>query len=283
MTKTFACCESPIQRCTHGTSLNPTCGRIARLHAWSQPVLAQEPCLLRDRAWIRAHPCPVDKHHVAGVATFMEEAEVPSMPSISEPVSHHGPPASSPASAIGLTVGTLAREPADLNTAASNVVAGTLPVIAGSLCPDGKGEHPTLQTPSPPVIPSADGIDPVEEMEDIVTPVNAERLAHWLDGYEEDAKSFLIKGFHAGFSLQCTHNPSVGSTPSQPLNNHKSAVDQPEIVQQLLGKELEAKRIAGPFNTISWFARFPLIIATKKRIKQVQAHTWSQFPQRLLS
>ena len=72
------------------------------------------------------------------------------MPSISEPVSHHGPPASSPASAIGLTVGTFAREPADLNTAASNVVAGTFPVNAGSLCPDGKGEtqlckhHPHL-------------------------------------------------------------------------------------------------------------------------------------------
>ena len=130
------------------------------------------------------------------------------------------------------------------------------------------------------MVPSADGIDPVEEMEDIVTPVNAERLAHWLDGYEEDAKSFLIKGFRAGFSLQCTHNPSVGSTLSQPLNNHKSAVDQPEILQQLLGIELEAKRIAGPFNTIPFpdLHVSPLSLRPKKELNKFRLIHDLSFP-----
>ena len=72
---------------------------------------------------------------------------------------------------------------------------------------------------------------------------------------------FLIDGFKYGFHLF-----SVGQSRSYESPNLLSAQQQPQVVDQKLAKELEAHRLAGPFDTPPFpvFRVSPLGIVPKK-------------------
>lgn len=71
----------------------------------------------------------------------------------------------------------------------------------------------------------------------------ADRLAFWLEGYDEDLKDFLINGFRFGFKVGYEGSP-ISSTPS----NLGSVQDHPDIINAYIDKELAAGRILGPFH-----------------------------------
>ena len=88
-----------------------------------------------------------------------------------------------------------------------------------------------------------------EQLQDIVTPVKVDRLEHWLEGYPEGQRNYLINGFTNGFSIECHENPSANANQcTTGSNNHKSATEHPEIVTSLLKEELDKNRLAGPFE-----------------------------------
>ena len=88
-----------------------------------------------------------------------------------------------------------------------------------------------------------------EQLQDIVTPVKVDRLEHWLDGYPEGQRNYLINGFTNGFSIECHENPSASANQcTMGSNNHKSATEHPEIVTLLLKEELDKNRLAGSFE-----------------------------------
>ena len=84
-----------------------------------------------------------------------------------------------------------------------------------------------------------------------VTPVKVNRLTHYLSGYPYAKRQYLLNGFTNGFSIQCLLSPSHLESP-----NLKSAVDNPSAVNAKLTKEIDAGRIAGPFE----FPPFPQFI-----------------------
>ena len=93
------------------------------------------------------------------------------------------------------------------------------------------------------------------------TPVRVNRLEFLLEGYDPRKTSFLIEGFKYGFHLF-----SVGQSRSYESPNLLSAVQQPQIVDQKLAKELEAHRLAGPFDAPPFpvFRVSPVGIVPKK-------------------
>ena len=74
------------------------------------------------------------------------------------------------------------------------------------------------------------------------TPVSASNFASYLVDYDPALATFIIDGFSNGFRI-----PFDGHTPSQSPPNLKSALQNPDIVDQKLQKEMELGRIAGPF------------------------------------
>ena len=68
-------------------------------------------------------------------------------------------------------------------------------------------------------------------------------------GYERTLKQYLINGFRFGFRTNF-----IGEISSFEAPNLKSALQNPEILFSKLSKELDARRIPGPFDT----APFPL-------------------------
>ena len=68
-------------------------------------------------------------------------------------------------------------------------------------------------------------------------------------GYDRTLKQYLINGFRFGFRTNF-----IGEISSFEAPNLKSALQNPEILFSKLSKELDARRIAGPFDT----APFPL-------------------------
>ena len=105
---------------------------------------------------------------------------------------------------------------------------------------------PNLPSPSPPDLP---------------TPVRVERLGFLLDGYTHSTVEFLISGFTHGFSIHFQ-----GERKSRTANNLLSALENPSAVDTKLRKELEAHRLAGPFQSppLSPFWISPLGIVPKK-------------------
>ena len=79
----------------------------------------------------------------------------------------------------------------------------------------------------------------------IPTPVQADLLNNYLEGYSEEQRSYLFDGFTNGFRLHFT-----GLRTSQDSHNLKSAIDNPIVVKAKLASELQAGRIAGPFQTL---------------------------------
>ena len=82
-----------------------------------------------------------------------------------------------------------------------------------------------------------------------------------LDGYTHSTVEFLISGFTHGFSIHFQ-----GERKSRTANNLLSALENPSAVDTKLRKELEAHRLAGPFQSppLSPFWISPLGIVPKK-------------------
>ena len=75
--------------------------------------------------------------------------------------------------------------------------------------------------------------------------VSPEELDRLLLRYPEPDRSFLVHGFKQGFKLQ-----HEGLSVACMAKNHGSALKNPNVVSELLARELELDRIAGPFNQL---------------------------------
>lgn len=76
------------------------------------------------------------------------------------------------------------------------------------------------------------------------TPINADQLEFYLEGYDEKKKQYLLQGFRKGFSLEYQGLRKPFSCP-----NLKSAIDNPKVIEEKINKDLECDRVEGPFKT----------------------------------
>ena len=88
--------------------------------------------------------------------------------------------------------------------------------------------------------------DALFQLNEIVTPIKVDRLAHWLEGYDSVETKFLLGGFSSGFSISCQELPTLVNS----VTNQKPAREKPEVLEKLLKKELDNNRIAGPYPEI---------------------------------
>lgn len=107
---------------------------------------------------------------------------------------------------------------------------------------------PSLKLPNP-FLPS------------LPTPIKVNRLVFLLDGYTPSTVEFFLSGFTKGFPVHFE-----GERTSQTATNLLSALENPEVVDAKLGKELAAHQLAGPFLSppLSPFRISPLGIVPKK-------------------
>ena len=96
------------------------------------------------------------------------------------------------------------------------------------------------------------------------TPIKPNILKRMLNeaGYDFVKTQFLVDGFSQGFRLNCSCSPSTMLS-----HNLQSAQQHPEVVTQKLMKELDAERIAGPFEAPPFnnFVCSPLGVCPKKK------------------
>ena len=96
------------------------------------------------------------------------------------------------------------------------------------------------------------------------TPIKPNILKRMLNeaGYDFVKTQFLVDGFSQGFRLNCSCSPSTMLS-----HNLQSAQQHPEVVTQKLMKELDAERIAGPFEAppFNSFVCYPLGVCPKKK------------------
>ena len=85
----------------------------------------------------------------------------------------------------------------------------------------------------------------VGSKQNLPSPVQVDRLAIYLRGYNTTEKSFLLDGFTSGFCLGSSYQIKARLT----CKNHRSAVENPAIVERKILKELEKGRYVGPFNS----------------------------------
>ena len=78
------------------------------------------------------------------------------------------------------------------------------------------------------------------------TPVLVEKLAFYLEGYDAQISQELVAGFVYGFRLHFQGTQQVHFSA-----NMQSALQNPEIVDRLLNKEICEGRIRGPFCSAS--------------------------------
>lgn len=76
------------------------------------------------------------------------------------------------------------------------------------------------------------------------TPVNVDKLAFYLKGYNAAQKSILLAGFSEGFKLDFS-----GNIKNCTYKNLKSALELPDVVDSKLAKEMHLGRIVGPFSS----------------------------------
>ena len=93
------------------------------------------------------------------------------------------------------------------------------------------------------------------------TPVNPVILSMFLQGYDKSLSAQILQGFRDGF-----HLGYIGEHSNIFSSNLKSAKEAPEIVSQKLQAEIEAGRIAGPFEKPPFpnFRTNPLGLVPKK-------------------
>ena len=75
------------------------------------------------------------------------------------------------------------------------------------------------------------------------TPINVDNLSQELEGYDPEKATAILNGFRFGFPLYYS-----GSRVATEAKNLKSALVQPDIVRQKIQVEVEAGRVAGPFD-----------------------------------
>lgn len=95
----------------------------------------------------------------------------------------------------------------------------------------------------------------------LVTPLRVDRFEQLLAGYDQALKQYLINGFRFGFRINFT-----GEITSFEAPNLKSALQNPDTLFSKLSKDLDAGRIAGPFDTAPFpvFRTSPVGIVPKK-------------------
>ena len=83
----------------------------------------------------------------------------------------------------------------------------------------------------------------------------------FLDGYDHSTVEFLRRGFTEGFSFHFD-----GDLTEIVSKNLLSAIQQPAVVEAKLSKEIDAGRVAGPFQTPPFpkFRVSPLGVVPKK-------------------
>lgn len=80
---------------------------------------------------------------------------------------------------------------------------------------------------------------------ELPTPININRLLHYLQGYDVSKSTFLINGFVQGFKI-----PFQGTLPCNLPRNLISASQFTHIIDAKISAELAANRISGPFTHI---------------------------------
>lgn len=79
----------------------------------------------------------------------------------------------------------------------------------------------------------------------VVTPIKLLKLGRWLKDYSKEEKGFLLHGFQFGFRI-----PYEGKREFKLSKNLLSARNKLDILKQKISKEIEAGRVAGPFDQI---------------------------------
>ena len=132
---------------------------------------------------------------------------------------------------------------------------------------------PRLPGPHPP--PIQHFVDPIAPTLNLPTPVNPERLKHLLAGYEPTIADFLFHGFKNGFPIHFE-----GIHFSSDANNLTSATENPSVVDAKIAKELEARRLAGPFHNppLTPFRISPLGVVPKKNFGEFRLIHHLSFP-----
>ena len=92
-------------------------------------------------------------------------------------------------------------------------------------------------------------------------PIKTEKLTECLVGYHQDEKHALLQGLTQGFRL-CYSGPDRTRVSA----NHKSARDDTATLKMKIQKELDAGRVAGPFDKppLPNFQVSPLGLVPKK-------------------
>lgn len=134
------------------------------------------------------------------------------------------------------------------NTNVPNVVATTHLSNAHRQIREGKEIDPfptkTLTTPKLP------------------TPINVDRLAYYLQGYNAAQTRTLLTGFSQGFKLEF-----AGKVRNSSYKNLKSAIELPDIIDSKLEKEITLGRIVGPFGAppVDPLMTSPIGVVPKKK------------------
>ena len=92
-----------------------------------------------------------------------------------------------------------------------------------------------------PVVSSTVAVDAVlntsqsiaAELEEIVTPVNAQQLNDWLTGYDPETRGHLHTGFTKGFQINC--RAAAGTLQQEGgLQNHKFTSEKPDMMGKMI-------------------------------------------------
>ena len=91
-------------------------------------------------------------------------------------------------------------------------------------------------------------------------PVDSNRLLFFLSGNTPSIVDLLLKGFREGFPIHCE-----GSRLSCDSPNLKAALQTPDAADAKLCKELEFRKLAGPFSSPPpFFSSFPTWFGTQE-------------------
>lgn len=80
--------------------------------------------------------------------------------------------------------------------------------------------------------------------ESVVTPINADKFAEYLQDYDPALSNFLIEGFKSGFRI-----PYQGPHVFRLSKNLASLQGNEGVLWQKLNNEIELGRVAGPFSS----------------------------------
>ena len=86
-------------------------------------------------------------------------------------------------------------------------------------------------------------------------------LKAYLKDYPSPDKDFLLQGLEYGFRI-----PFEGPLPPLSVRNHNSVLSNPEVVSEMIDKEIAMGRVAGPFPSppLINFHTSPLGLVAKK-------------------